>query len=208
MILLAFAALYSTAAFRGLSSDSLAGDEPPWIPRVLHIKESKPVTSGNARFVAVSQVEWKVPKRVGARIAIETQLRITNLSKDDTTFPTFDSFGINLKKPDGAPIKPRSGRDITAFTSPIRLAPEASYSISREAQVRWNAETKSATLTYYDGTGSVFEFQSLRPGSYKLGFWYSTTDGNSKNIPKDNDAGAAWSGNVVTDEVLVEISAP
>jgi hypothetical protein len=80
----------------------------------IRIRESKPVTVNDAKFVTVTQSEW----RVGAedeRVPIEIQLRITNVGTADLAFPTFDTFGLIVLDKNGAKVPPRAGRNLTTF---------------------------------------------------------------------------------------------
>src|SRR5205823_5166934 len=61
----------------------------------LRIVESKPVTVNGAKFVIAAQAEWRLGK-AGEAVSIEIQLRITNTTKRDLLFPTFDTFHFIL----------------------------------------------------------------------------------------------------------------
>ena len=133
---------------------------------------------------------------------IDIQLRITNLGKSEVSFPTFDTFGLKISNAEGKRIMPSGGRDATILTRPKLLPAGASYSLSRKAELRWDDKTKTSALAYYDGTGSEHHFGPLAPGRYKVGFWYSVgakTDFNTKRDP------TSWLGEVVSDEVLIEV---
>jgi hypothetical protein len=172
----------------------------------MRIRESKPVTKNDAKFVAVAEANWKAAE-TGKAVPIEIQLCITNLSKSDLIFPTSNVFGLRIINSAGKQILPGkgSGRNTTIITPPVLLPGGASYALgsagashlfSRRAELHWDTETKACKLVYWDGSGSVFHYGPLEPGRYKLSFWYE--------VLKTADA-ATWFGNVVTDEVFIDV---
>lgn len=172
----------------------------------LRIEESKPVTMNDARFVAVAQTQWQ-PGRPHPAVPIvapiDIQLRITNLSKRDILFPTFQTFGIRVLKADGKEVKSRGGRDGTTVTGPLALPGGASYALCRRAELRWDEKTQAPELVYYDGTGSESIIGPLAPGPYKLVFWYAAAPDRLAK-PKSG-ATAIWVGEVVTNEVRIQV---
>src|SRR5207302_5274562 len=103
----------------------------------LRIRESKPVIVHDARFVVVAQTDWKPgkPSR-GLPVAapIEIQLHITNLSKNEVLFPTFDTFGIRILTADGNELKPHGKPNGANPTAPLLLPAGASYALCRRAE--------------------------------------------------------------------------
>jgi hypothetical protein len=170
----------------------------------LRVRESKAVTVKDAKFVVMAETDWR-PGKADKAVPIEIQLRISNVGKTDVLFHTFDTFGMTLLTEDGKKVKRRGGRDYTIFTRPVVVAEGASYSLCRQAELRWNAETKASELTYWDGTGMVMTFGSLEPGRYKLRFWYATSaNKRASQVSKVSDA-VTWLGEAITDEVVIEV---
>ena len=66
----------------------------PTPPEPIRISESESVTVNGARFVVVAETQWKQrsPRRDEV---IAIQLRITNISKADLVFSTFDPFSAS-----------------------------------------------------------------------------------------------------------------
>ncbi len=171
----------------------------------IQIKESKPVTVKDAKFVLVAQTNWNRPKfdkDFPTAAEVEVQLHITNLSKGDLRFPTFGAFGVRVFTADGKEVKPRVEGKGDNDTRPIVLPAGASFALSRRAELRYD-EKKAVELAYYDGTGAESVFGPLEPGKYRLAFWYSVPPERQK--PKEGDA-PTWVGEVVTEEVPVELS--
>jgi hypothetical protein len=125
--------------------------------------------------VTVAEVEWK---NAGAGASsIELDLLIANQSKSDLVFPTFDTFGVLLKRADGTEIPPEGGRDRTAYTRPVLISAGSIYCVRREAQLRWDNKNCAPTLIYDDGTGASWSYGPLKAGKYKISFWSSTANG-------------------------------
>src|SRR5262249_43415290 len=76
----------------------------------LEIRESKPVTVENSRFVLVAQTNWKPgkPDKTFPMVApIAIQLHISNLTKREVCFQTFNTFGLRVLTQDGREVKRR-----------------------------------------------------------------------------------------------------
>lgn len=173
----------------------------------LRIHETKPKTVNDAKFVVVAESNWKPGKE---NVPIEIQLRITNLSKKDQIFPTFDTFGVIIKNEDGKQIMPRVGRDLTKFTVPVLITQGVSYSLCRKAELRWNASAKTTELFYWDGTGSEYAYGPLHSGRYKLSFVYgvSLREPLFKAWEKQHEnmnGPSVWHGEVITEEVIIDV---
>jgi hypothetical protein len=179
--------------------------------RPLRIRESKPVTVNDAKFVVVTEADWKSGNSDKV-VPVELQLRITNLSKGELIFPTFDTFGLRIKNTDGTNVIPRGGRRGTKLRQPILIPAGASYSLAaeggapsqvlRRAELRRDLEAKASELRYYDGTGWVSIFGPLEPGRFKLAFWYEVRPMAPFKTAWDS---ATWLGAVVTDDIAIEI---
>jgi len=180
----------------------------PAPPAPFRVRESKPVTTNDATFVAVAEAEWKAGKLASDNAAREIQLRITNVGKTDAVFPTFDTFGLTLKKADGREIAPVGGRNDTTLTKSVVIAAGTTYCVCRRAETKWDQDRKSATLFYYDGTGSMVSFGPLPAGQYTISFWYSTTHVNESQKKLRFGDVAIWSGKAVTEELPFEVLAP
>jgi hypothetical protein len=166
--------------------------------------ESEPKTVKDAKFVIVAETDWK-PGKPNQAAPVEIQLRITNLSKSKTLFSTFDTFGLIMKTNNGKQIMPRGGRDVTFLARPILIAPAASFSLCRKAELHWDAKAKVCELYYWDGTGTVSVFGPLEPSRYTLAFWYAAAPSNNpKPNTKANEI-TSWNGEVVTGQVVVEV---
>lgn len=174
------------------------------------IEESKPIALNGAKFVAVAETKWKpaAPDPFSPRLsALEIQLRITNTGAGKQVFPTFDTFGLTVKKVGGAEIEPEIGRDLTIVTRPVSIAAGGTYTICRKAQLGWDGKRKAAVLIYEDGTGSAASYENLLPGEYRIGFWYSTTSAGQRPAKRPKGR-AIWSGAIKTNDVLISIAAP
>jgi hypothetical protein len=175
------------------------------------IRASKPVTTNDARFVAVAEAEWK-PAKNDKDVPIEIQLCITNLSKSDIIFPTFDTFVPRIMTADGKRVMPRGSRDGTKFTRPVLIPGGATYSLGpeggassftrRRAALHWDAQTKASELVYFDGTGTAHVFGPLDPGRYKLSFFYRVGSQGPLRTARDS---ASWIGTVFTDDIVIEV---
>ena len=170
------------------------------------IAESNPVTVNKARFTVVAQTDWRRAKPdpfLPMVSPIEIQLCVTNLSDNDTLFPTSKAFGIKIFDADGKEVIAREIAKPTVVTGPILLGGGASYSISRRADLSWDEQIKAGQLVYHDGTGSRTAFGPLAPGRYKLVSWYAVSvDGREKRKQAGLDP---WVGDVVTNGVFVDV---
>lgn len=96
----------------------------PALPGPMRVRESKPVTVNDAKFVVVAQSDWQPakPDNFFPMVApIQIQLRITNLRNSNVLFPTFNTFGIKLIDADGNEVKTRGKPNGTNSTSPVLL---------------------------------------------------------------------------------------
>ncbi len=178
----------------------------PIHPKPLRVAESKPVTVKEARFVVVAQTDWQPgkPEKAYPTVApIAIQLHITNLSKKEVCFSTFNTFGLRLLTEDGKEVKRRGKSKGDIATAPVVLPADVPYALCRRAELRWDDNSKAAELVYHDGTGAQSVIGPLPPGRYKLVFWYSVAPG-PRAKPKVGEA-PAWVGEVVTNEVPVEV---
>jgi hypothetical protein len=182
-------------------------------PEPVRIRQSKPVTANEASFVAVAQTNWKTTK-TELDVPVEIQLRVTNLSKKDRIFPTFDTFGLKLFNMAGKRIMPGGGRKITILTRPILLPPGVTYAfgpkgdphgVRRRAELHWDPKTKASQLFYFDGTGSVSIFRRLEPGQHKLAFWYEVSQKGPIGTERDP---ATWIGEASTEDVNIDVQNP
>ncbi|HYT93856.1 MAG TPA: hypothetical protein VEL76_34370 [Gemmataceae bacterium] len=194
---------------RGLPID-IAEKRAPQVQKVvnevLRIRESKPVTVKDAKFVVVAESDWRLGK---GDVPINIQLRITNVGKTDLLFRTFDTFGLSLLNADAKRIEPTGGRSGTIFTRPIVIPKGASYSLCRKAELRWNSGANASELFYWDGTGSEVVFGPLNPGHYNLSFWYSTSLNPRPRalLRPERQRGdpPTWFGQAVTSNVLIDL---
>jgi hypothetical protein len=186
----------------------------------IRIGESKPVTVNGAKFVFAAQTNWKPadftsddgrPGRGNLSAPIELQLRITNVSKGDLLFYTFDSLRVSMTNASGSNIQPNGGRDLTRFAPPIVIAAGTTYSLGREgytgtatrqAQFVWDEDKMKSHFYFFDGTGTGLGFGPLRPAKYNLAFRYGVQ-------PRKEESKAGellrWSGQVTTEEIVVEV---
>jgi hypothetical protein len=176
------------------------------LKEVLRIRESRPVTVKDAQFVVIAESDWKAGE---GTTAIDIQLRIKNLSKQDMLFHTFDTFYLVIKGADGKPIMATGGRNLTILTRPVLIPGGASYSICRKAELRWKADTKTNELFHWDGTGSEYVFGPLRPGRYQVSFWYGVSPNPPLKALLRPERKAAdpltWLGATVTGEVPIQL---
>jgi hypothetical protein len=171
----------------------------PLPPEPLRVRQSEPKTVNDATFIVVAEADWKL----GQNALVEIQLRITNLKKIDLLFPTFDAFGLKVANNDGKEIMPTGGRNYTAVTRPILIAPGASYTICRRAELQRNATTAEWELAYWDGTGAEMRFGPINPGRYKISFFYGCPPEYAKHLTKTGNA-VTWVGNTLTHEAIVD----
>jgi hypothetical protein len=172
---------------------------------VLRVRESKPVIVNDAKFVVVTEADWK-PGKLEQVVPIEIQLRITNLRKREVLFYT-DFCSLKITNGAGKQIMPGEGSGRNGFTwaRPLLIPPGASYSLIRRAELRWNTKTKASELAYFDGTGSISVFGPLESGRYKLSYYFADmADKRAKPEAKASES-PSWVGNVVTEEVVIEV---
>src|ERR1700722_5402992 len=166
----------------------------------LQIQEPKPVRIKDAEFVAVAQANWKAPKtgdRAAMVASVEVQLRITNLSKTDLTFPS-QTFGIKLTTAEGKHVTPLRNFKATTTTRPVLLPPNTSFACCPRAEMR-RSDADAAEFVFFDGTGSELVFGPLTAGRYRMAFTYSAPAPERKANRGSGDA-VPWAGDAVTDE--------
>src|SRR5262249_15521381 len=121
----------------------------------------------------------------------------------------FDTFELRLKDAEGKEIWASGGRRVTTFTRPVLVPEKASYSICRKAELRWDPQSKTTQLFYWDGTGSEALYAPLGPGRYKLEFRYivSPNPRSKAFLRPQRKAGdpPEWFGEVVTEQVVIEV---
>jgi hypothetical protein len=179
----------------------------------LRIRESKPVTVNDAQFVVAAQTNWALEKI--KNVPVEIQLRITNLSKNDVLFPTFDTFNARLSHEDGTKIVNDGGRmGATILTRPIILSAGATFTLgtergrtfgfgySRHGELYWNEATGKTELIYYNGTGWYDVFGPLKPGRFHLDFGYGVSE---LGPLKTHRATGTWLGTAITDKLVIEV---
>jgi hypothetical protein len=180
----------------------------------LRIHGSKPVSVNDAKFVAVSQAEWK-PGMKNEITPLEISLCITNASKVDLLFQTSGTISLVLKNPDGTRVKSTGGRDWTRFTRPVLIPGGATFSLAREgspifrrAELRRDATTKIVSLIYWDGTGSWAVYGPLEPGRYSLSFRFAVFSNNPLGIREEAGSIGYWTGVATTEEVSIVFRNP
>jgi hypothetical protein len=168
------------------------------------MSESKPVVENGLEFVAAVEDEWVCFN--SGRDPIQVQLFIRNVTDKPLLFQTFDTFGIRIKEKSGKQIQVGGGRDVTLRTKSVIIEPGARYCLSRNAELVWNADGKSRTFIYYDGTGTVVTSGPLTAGGYTLSFYCHYEE---KTALKNDDAKfSRWTGNVESKEVVFNIMDP
>ena len=184
--------------------------------------ESKPVVTNGLEFIAAVEDEWVGYKPNYGQASIQVQLFIHNVTDKPLLFPTFDTFGIIIKDGSGKDIGTGWGRDGTLATKSVIIDPGARYCLSRRAELKWNADGKSRTFIYYDGTGSESTYGPLTAGRYTLSFWCESSGKSvqeelerwrrkhSEKAPLRNAHPqiANWIGKAVTKEVAFKIIDP
>ena len=133
--------------------------------------ESKPVVDNGLEFIAAAEDEWVCFNPPYGRGPIQVQLFIHNITDKSLLFSTFDTFGIHIKEKSGKYIRAGGGRDGTFVTKSVIIDPGAKYCLSRKAELVWNADGKSRTFIYYDGTGTVATYGPLTADTYTLSFY-------------------------------------
>ena len=173
--------------------------------QVLAPVESSPKLIQGLEFSVVTQAVWA--RYRGVRSGSESvilQLRITNRTKSAILFPTFDSFMVGLKSPDGKLVGLGGGRDATAITPNLLLQPGASFSKPVEAKISYKADGKDVQLVVRDGTGSETT-ATLQSGEYSIFFEVFPTN---YDFEEDGELTAPlWSGKGVTETVVFQVKA-
>jgi hypothetical protein len=174
--------------------------------------KSKPVKVNGLEFVATTQSKW-VGRASGTVRSLEIQLLITNKSGHDVIFPLFDTFFLEMIDPNGFKVPIGGGRDGTIPLPPVLIRAGETFCVARKAQLSWKVahtdsprdfDGKSGTLTYWDGTGSVWNFRSLEPGIYTLAFSIQSDKAAAEEMKKW--AGPpVWSGKARTKDLSFEI---
>ena len=192
----------------GLFADTRVTQAQAHSPTIIRVHTSKPVIDNGAQFVATVQKEWRVTRPGASESSIEIQLGITNLSKADAAFPTFDTFSLSLIRQDNSAVKMSGGRDGSVLTNTIVLAPGASYAICRRAQLQWDRTAGRGRLAYFDGTGAEWYFSDLDPGTYKLRFLYGTTHLRGHSAYPAGAPQPYWLGKISTADVEFKVLGP
>lgn len=173
------------------------GQELPLGRRPREIVESPPVEKNNAQFVIAADAQWKFSSDP---TPIDVQLRISNLSKEDMVFRTFDSFHLMLTDKKGKSIRVSGGRDATRYTAPVQIPPGATIALCHQAELHTESKTGNR-FDYFDGTGSWASYGPLKPDGYSLSFAYV----GSSNTKYPNEAHPQlWRGAVMSKAVAIE----
>jgi hypothetical protein len=170
------------------------------------IFNSKPLRKNGASFVIVTERRWVPVAHADKSVLLDAQLHLTNNSDRDMFFPTFDSFGLSVATVSGTQIWPDGGRDATRLTRPVIIAPGTTFCLHPRAELHWRTDTRSAALLFYDGTGALHSYEPLRPGPYKVAFWYSPRDARAARVAVQS--AHRWSGTVATHDLRIDLSQP
>jgi len=181
------------------------GAEPA--PQV-DLSKSAPVEINGLSFVVATQKQWG---RGDLKPVI--QLLVTNISKDDITFPVFDTLGINGSTWWGFPIVLGGFRTITDVLPPVLLHPGETQNVAGFIEVKWTKPTFFGTpqLTgyYFDGTGTSWNFSTLTPGRYYLSFGVSSrTTKDPFPVMFAKPHGPLWLGEGTTKSAPFDVVSP
>jgi hypothetical protein len=155
---------------------------------------SKPVRVAGVDFQAVVEKKHLVVER-GVERFIDLGLRLTNHSDKTLKFNLADTIRPVLKSADGTSIKASGGRRETTPVAPVVLAPGKSETVHWGARAELLPDGKSFRLSWTDGTGMHWWFNSGAAGRYLLSFEYENTDGQG-----------FWTGKAMTESVELEIA--
>ena len=166
-------------------------------PRLLGDKVvSEAVVANEASFRLETSAVWLQPPGGGQRL-IPLALGIENQRKTARAFIPWRGSVVLLTAA-GAPIKAAShGRDATRRLPDSKVLDYGQELTAAEA-VRFSQGPQGASLFWFDSTGSVFSFDNLKAGKYRIALQYTMT-----NRPADQ-----WSGDVTTNPVEIEIREP
>jgi len=175
----------------------------------VEVHKSQPVKINGLEFVAATQAKWPLPSG-NAQSEVAVQLLITNRTKADLYFRTFDTFNLSLKNSAGVLVPASGMRSYTKFTSPELIAPGTTCCIGRDAYLT-KAPSQPVGFRYWDGTGSVSNFggfmpsTALAPGSYSLSFNFHSTEENLPAPEPKFYGKPMWSGEGTTKEAFFRI---
>lgn len=126
--------------------------------KYLELLKSKPVEVNGLEFVATTQAQWLVNVG-GSESPIEVQLLITNRSRRNLVFRTFDTFCPILRNADGTEIPWGGGRDGTMASPSVMIRAGDTYCLCRKAELWWKIRGP-ASLAMPDGKGGSVLWKS------------------------------------------------
>jgi hypothetical protein len=176
----------------------------------LELNKSQPVEISGLEFVAAVQSQMIVYSG-GKELAVQIQLLITNRTKTDLVFRTFDTFGVTLKDAHETPLPAHGGRDGTIASPSVLIPAGETYCLSREAKLFWKLPYSStlhpgtSALFYWDGTGMETYFDLPSAGTYFLAFAFESSDKDSTREKLELGGLPVWSGKGSTKDVSFEV---
>ncbi len=171
------------------------------------------VEKDGVRFeILVPEREWLIPEnRDGVRTPIKLGLRITNETNKPLRFTRFDTLYPEMTGPDGKPLQPSGGRNVTLpmkeSDCPL-VKPGDGVTFAIDAHLFW----QGGKLRFggSDGFGGIWGFaDEFKPGRYRLRIGYT-------NAATEHEVGRArrmalkgiWTGEVKTPFVEVSLVLP
>ena len=157
----------------------------------------------------ISGLEFSIVSETGIEFRpfetpIVLQLKIKNTSNRAMVFPTFETFGLSLKRGDGGMVSfPNSGRDATLDTPNILLKPGTTYSYPLALKIRTPRKGQGVELVFNDGTGS-WAITPVTNGHYLVAL--SLRSDSSSSMRPAKPLAPLWSGSGQTNEVDIVIA--
>ncbi len=156
----------------------------------------------HGRFRAAARSQWQTDRQLSPVGVDRPDLRveIKNGSERAYLFPTIGAGWLTLERADGqklqSSVRARAQRRIDWLLVPAG----ESYTALCQVEVKCLADGKTRQLTYTTADGTMFTFEPMSPGKYKLQFRYE--------MPQSQTIGdqSTWAGNVTTEPVEFEIA--
>jgi len=206
-----------------LTSDTVKVDQPTHLTSFL-LADSNAVEVDGIRFeIIVPERVWIIPeKHSSSAIPVKIGLRITNQKPTPIRLMRFDPsivLGLGIVRADGLPVKGEAARGMflglrkEQLTCPLLLSGK-SVTFFLDANLYWRDNLLHLGGT--DGLGGGWDFEVLKPGTYKIQFLYNNSSGvlfcydltqDPKTSPPRRVEGL-WTGQAATPFVEVRLVEP
>ena len=174
----------------------LAGAAPTYFRFV----RSAPLAGAEVDFQAATRSDWKltVASQVGADRP-DLRLEITNHSKTTWLFPDNGGGSLILERADGTQLKSSIRARALRRIDWLLVSPGETYTSLCQVEVKCLPGGTTRQLTYTSADGTMFSFEPLEPGKYKLRLRYENS------ISQSIDGQQTWVGKAETAPVEFEI---